>query len=548
MRFFTAEVDAYNPGAITVLTVAQGFATRPRGTLAALPDAAPVASTLYASDLGYRTAPADAGGPAPYPPLLTEAFQISAALNLDPATSAAAAAWGELTMSNTLGQLNAVAGTWNSDARPVRVAYGDKPWDAARGYFTDPAYSTLTPVFNGMATPWFLSDTNLHIPLRDATYWLDRPLQSNLYGGTGAYDGTAAMAGMPKPKTRGGTTGAPVRNVTPALVDPANRIYQYNDGPGTVAALYEGAALTITVSADTTNLYAGSTPAGQYRTDNSRGLFQLGSAPAHAITANVTGQFPVAGIVTNAASIARYILSEDMALPAANLNIASFTTAAAAYPFTAGLYFPATAGVSGVAAVAVALAGWGAKLVPYRDGTLRVLVLTSVPPGTTPVASFDPSNIVGCVPTPLPATLDPPPYRMRAGYNHNYTVQTSDLNTATATAAQLAFVATSDTFAANYNAALQLAYRRPNDLTPLAGSLLVAADALTVVNNQTALWGVRRRVYSISVPVGIALPRDIGDVVKLTYPLDSLTSGQLGLIIGYTFKSTDSTVVLQVLV
>jgi hypothetical protein len=339
------------------------------------------------------------------------------------------------------------------------------------------------------------------------------------------------------------------------LIDPVALIYQYNDAAGTVVNLYEGAALTITFSADTTNLYAGSTPAGQYRTDNSRGLFQLGSSPVHAITCDVTGQFPVAGVITKPGTIARYLLTEDLALPIANADTASFASADIRFPYTAGIYFHPSDAASGATAVSRVLAGFGAKLVTGRTGKLKCFVVRALAGTAAAIAQFDTTNIItkpdgtgGLVPVALPAEVSPPPYRLRCAYAHNYTVQTSDLNTASATAAQLQFVATPDSYGSWSDGSIQLAYARPNDPDPFGGSLLVQADAQAVAEALGALWGVRRRIYDVTLPVEVGMLRDIGDVVRLVYPMDDLRGGKLGQIVGESFRSADDSIVLRVLV
>lgn len=549
VRFLAAEITAFRPGDSS-FTVVDGWGTTPWGTFAPTPDVPQDSATILASDLGYRTAPTDAGGPLPYPPLLQTAFQIDNRMNLDPSQSGIAAAWGTLVLSNPLGQFSAIAATWNSDGRTVRILTGIKRYDANRGYDTDPAYSTLNVLFSGVATPWFLSDTSLSIPLRDATYWLERPLQANVYLGTGTYEGGTDLAGKPKPKTRGGTSLHPVRNVTPVLVDSVNLIYQYSDAAGTVVNLYEGGALTILFDSDTANLYVGSTPAGYYRTDNSRGLFQLGSppAPSYAITADVTGEFLVAGAQTTVATLARYMLAEEISLPSAYLATAAFTALNSAYPYAAGVYFDSSSVLTGVDAMNQIVAAAGFKLIQSRNGTVRLLALRAIPVGTLAVAKFDLTNIVALVPRQLTAAVDPPPFRFRVGYAHNYTVQTSSLNTATATAAQLSFVAVADSFQSWSSGAILTAYRRPNDPAPVTGALLNGTDAQAAANDLGALWGTRRRVYDITLPIGITLARDIGDVVNVAYPLDNLSSGQQGQIVGYQFDSANATVTFQILV
>jgi hypothetical protein len=547
LRFLIVEQDVYKPGT-AVVTTSESHLSHPHLALAEFEDPLEASAKIFASDLGYRTMSTDAGGIVVYPPILDQAFQVDNKINLDLAQSGVGAAWGNIVLSNVNDQFDALAATFNCDGRNVRILTGQKTYDTTRQYHRDPSYSALAIMWCGVATPWFLSDTALTIPIRDGSYWLERPYQNGLYGGTGTYDGTAALTGKTIPITRGGTTADPVRNITPTLVDPVNRIYQYSNGRGTVVNLYEGGAPVITFSADTTNLYAGSTPAGQFRTDNSRGLFQLGSVPVHAITADVTGQFPVAGAVTTFAAIARYVMTEDMLLPPELIDLATFTAADAAFPYTSGFYVESGGSLTGIDVLGRILSGPGAKLISKRTGRLALFVLRAVPAGATAVAAFDMSNVVQIDPVALPASLDPPPYRIRSEYSHNYTVQTSDLNTASTTAAHKQFIEETGQLAFWSSTAVLIAFRRPNDPPPLTGILLKLADAQTVVNDLGALFGVRRRQYDVTVPAFLNISRDIGDVVSLTYPMDDLVHGKLGQIIGYSFRSPDASIILRVLV
>jgi len=546
-RFVIIEIETYKPGASTI-SVDEGYATHPNATLAQLSDAIESTGAILASDLGYVSLSTDPGGPVPYQPLLAQALKIDNKVYLEGPQAAVSAAWGALVLANPDRRYDGIAASWNSDGRPVAIRTGVKAWDRERQYYVDPPYASLTLMFAGLAKPWFLSDTSLTIPLRDATYWLERFYQNSFYGGTGGYDGVAALTGKPIPRTRGGTNSYPVQNVTPVLIDPTNRIYQYSDGAGTVVNLFEGGAEVITFQADVADLYSGSTTVGMYRTDNSRSLFQLGSVPVHAITANVTGEFPVAGAITIAAAIARYMLTEDMLLPADSIDLTSFSDADAAYPYIAGMYFDSSASPTGLDVMSVILGSFGAKLIPRRDGTLAAFVLRALAPGAVPVMTLDASVLAGLVPRALPATLDPPPFRSRLQYARNWTVQTSDINIATATADQQAFMAGSGKIAAWFSGAILTAFKRPNDRGPIAGALLIEADAQAAVDADGALFGVRRRLYDAPVPIETALALDIGDVVRLRYAMDDLASGGLGQVVGYQFDSSDPQTVLQVLV
>lgn len=404
----------------------------------------------------------------------------------------------------------------------------------ARHIWTSPALADLSTVFTGIAGTWTATDAGVTVPVRDISYWLDRPILTAQYGGTGTYDGTADMAGQFIPKLRGKTY-----NIVPVLIDPTNQIYQYNNGAGTVVALYERGSTSITFQANTTDLYTGTTTAGQYRTDNSRGLFQLGSAPVGQITITATGQFPTAGNKTVLADIARYLLTEDASVPSALVDTADFATAATDYPYDGGIYISPESGISARDAVAWCLLSFGAKLITGRNGKARCLALRAATLATTPTAAIGEYNAISVKTANLPPALSPPPYRIRAGYQHNYTVQT-DL-AALATDAHREFVSKPDRYAATSSATILAAYRRPNDLPPFGGGLDEMTDAQAVSDAIATLWCADRSLYTVTVPVEIGLTLDIGDTILLTWPTAFLRLGQVGVIVQEQFRSQEIT-------
>jgi hypothetical protein len=402
----------------------------------------------------------------------------------------------------------------------------------ARRIWTSPALDGLSTVFTGIAGTWTATDAGVTVPVRDISYWLDRPILTTQYGGTGTYEGTADMAGQFKPKLRG-----KAYNIAPVLIDPTNRIYQYNNGAGTVVALYERGSTSITFQANTTDLYTGSTTAGQYRTDNSRGLFQLGSTPVGQITITATGQFPTAGNKTVLADIARYLITEDAAVPSALVDTADFATAATDYPYGGGIYIGPDSGVSARDAVAWCLMSFGAKLITGRNGKARCLALRAASLTTTPTAAIGEYNAISVRPANLPAALSPPPYRIRTSYQHNYTTQTDLSSSATATLRE--FVSKPDRYAAASSTTILAAYRRPNDLPPFGGGLDTLANAQTVADAIAALWCADRSLYTVTVPVEIGLSLDIGNTILLTWPTAFLRLGQRGVIVQEQFRSQE---------
>ncbi len=554
LAFIVATIQATQPasgGASLSLPVARNSAPWNANSLvAATVSAIATTATIAVSDVGYRSLAGDLGGIIPYPPLIVSSFQIDREINLDPTGTAAAWGWGTLTLSNDDGRFDAMVTSWNTDGRPMTLSRGLKTWDDQRGMWLDPSISTLAPLFAGMSGPWQLATNTLSVPVRDATYWLERPYQPNTYGGSGTYDGNAALISTAVPRTRGGNALHPVKNVTPVLIDPVNLIYQYNDAAGTVVTLYEGAktgAGSYISDGNVADLYSGSVASGHYRTNNARGLFQLGSLPTYAITADVTGEFPTAGAITNIVDIARYILTEDIGLPIANLDTASFTVGALAYPYVGGIYFPPGDNADGPTAVSRPLISLGAKLIPDRVGKLRFFALRALTGSESPAIILDRTNCANVVPMALPSNVDPPAYRVRLAWQHNNTVQTSGVNP-TATAAQTQFIAQPDTYAVAISATTALKYLKPGDISPIGGALLVQADAQAVVNAIGALWSVRRRLYEVTMPVAVAINLELGNIVRLVYPMDDLRNGQLGQIVGDKYDSSASTIVFRVLV
>lgn len=544
--FFAAEIEAYRYGSGAVAE--RGHLIEPHLAPDALPQPLEATATIRASTLGYRTPPGDALQEV-YPGLLDTAFEIDRRMTLSPQTSACAAAWGSLRLLNPDGQWDAVAGNYTPDGRQVSILLGFKDYDEARGVEADPSYATLNPVFRGLAQPWFLSESELAVPLRDASYWLDRPLQSQIYLGTGSYEGTAELVGVPKPKLRGGVwLDKPVRNITPVLVDPANRIYQFSDGPAFITALYEGGAQTILFQANTNNLYSGTTTSGYFRQDPDRGLFQLGTTPARQITIDAVGNFVSAGTVNNPVAIAKGLLLEDMALAAAHVDSASFDALTSTYSgFAAGWYFGPTQ-ISSVDALDLFLRSVGAKLLPARSGKLTLYALRAIASDAPTAFDFTTDNVVDVTPRQLEAILDPPPYRLYVGYNRINTLQSaSDLNP-TVSDAQRQVLAKEWSSSGWSSETVMAAYRRPNDPPIIQTALLDAANAQALVNELGALWGTRRRLYDVRVPFEVGLQREVGEVVSLTYPMDDLRSGRVGQIVGEQIRSTDTTITLQVLI
>lgn len=542
-----AEVDVYRPGAAPVAAFSHGMFGE--GFPPPVQQALESSDMLRASDVGYRSRAADAGGVQPYPPVLRQALEIDRRINLGLTATQAAPSWGGVVLSNTDGRYDGLAGVYNSDRRTVRILRGRKTQDQERGIWTDPAYSSLTVLFQGLSRPWSLTDDGLEIPVRDATYWLERPLLSGLYSGLGAFGGTPDLAGRPIPKLRGGVAGNPVQNVTPVLVDPSVVLYQVSDGPGAIYGVYTGGnSVGLTRAADVADPYATTCPAGQYRVISiATGLYlQFGTLEtAYQVTCDAVGHFPAAGAINTAALLVRYLLTEDMGLPAELIDTASFVAATTATNYLSGDYWPAPA--QGVEAISPILAGIGAHLVPTRDGRLRLIQIRTVSSTSTPVATFGAAQILALKARSLPAELSPPPARIRVSWARNNTVQASNLRPGL-TAARQQYLAGQTRYQIWLSTTLLTSYRDPGDPVPVETRLLGSGNAQALANAMGAMWGTYRRLYDVTVPIDDALPLELGSVVRVVYPRGDLAGGALGTVVGESIRGHDATSTVTVLI
>ncbi|MFC5358264.1 hypothetical protein [Azospirillum himalayense] len=504
--------------------------------------------TLRASDRGYRTRATDPLGVVAYPARLAEAGSIDRAVNLAPGSSAAGASWGEIRLANTDRRYDVLIGTRNVDGRPARLRVGRKVRDVSRGYDMDPPDASLADAWRGFALPWRVDDTHLIIPLRDATYWAERPLQSSLYAGTGGYEGTAELAGLPRPKARGGTASAPIRGVSLVLIDPANRIYQYSDGLGAVVTLYERGGAVFTPGSDYPSyaaLAAATVASGAYATCDALSLVKLGATAEGEITADVVAAFPMAGYVSSAGLLALRTLTEDMALDPGLIDVGSFVGCAAAWPYTAGYY--AAEAQQGLDTAAGLLGSIGCRLVPTRSGRLAAVSMRRLSVGVRPAAIYTTAHIVSATPVDFGTPLTPPASRWRVAWGRNHTVQTTDYAAGLSDARKQA-LAQEWQVATAPNTAVAQAYARPSDPDPVQTDLLDGTQAAAIVADLVAMFGDGLSAFDLEMPTEFVLRHEIGDVLAVQYPQGALARGPLVRVTGDSIRLGEPTAKLRVLV
>ena len=503
------------------LEIANGVATTAPAGVGAVPlGAAPVAapdatfqaastgtSVMRFADRTFITGLADDPAATWYEPRLAQPLRLSRGVQLAPTVPADGSQTALAELANGDGNLDNAVSAAAIDGRRMQVLAGLQ---------TDPL-SAFVPVWTGVARAWQQDDDTVRIEGYDASYLLDGPVQPTLYAGTGTYEGTSDLAGTPKPLALG-----QVWNVEPVLVDPANLVYQVHDGPVQSIAVYEG-GLVVASGGDTSDLYAGSTSAGQVRTDLARGLFQLGSSPTQRITADVEGDAPAGlGYASGIGTLVYRLLRLRAGIAERYLDAGSFDSLDAAGIGVSGVYLDVAEDVR--AALTRLLAGVGAFWTCRRDGRIRALRLAD-PNATAIVRRFDPVSILSLRTLRLPDAVFPPVWRTVVGWRRNHTVQTGEDLSGSITDARRQELGRPWSTAADSDGTVRNRHLNARELGQVDSPLQVEADALALADWLLDLHARDRQLLEVVVPA-IGQTIEMGDTVLLTWPRLGLSAGK----------------------
>ena len=232
------------------------------------PSIPPVEVDVYFSNVAYmdRTSPKTAPFYyKPFDPRIITPLNITQSL-FEPGKTGGAITpqRGTISLSNADGELDYLLGySWDKKPISLYVMRTDNIKEP-----TDFADHVL--IFEGVTLGVSANLGTIDIVVADFGTKLDVDFPPNNYAGTGGNEGSANLAGQPKPVTLG-----QVFNIPPVLVDESNNVYQVHDGAVTsIDEVYEGGeSLTLTTD---------------YTVDLANGRFTLTSTPTGIITADVT--------------------------------------------------------------------------------------------------------------------------------------------------------------------------------------------------------------------------------------------------------------------
>ncbi|MBF0889771.1 hypothetical protein [Gluconobacter cadivus] len=297
------------------------------------------------------------------------------------------------------------------------------------------------------------------------------------------------------------------------------------------------------------DLYAQSPDPGTYQIQ--RGgtgtWIRLGTRPVYGITVDAVGSFPSGATPQNVLDILRTMLLEDFVLPEAYID-AQWPAQSPLAPWRAGWFWDGTETVTGQDVVRTLLSGLAVSIVPTRSGTLRPVLLAATDDLTSATLTLDTSVITDIQSVSLDASLSPPTWRWRMGWQHNFTVQTAGSGLhPQAPADRQALIAIADRNAVWSDASLRMRWRVPNDPTPIVTALAASQDAQTVADLHGSLWGAHPTLWAVTIPLELSWQVDLGDTVTMRAPVPGLANSCLGVVVAEHVRAGDATATLQIL-
>jgi hypothetical protein len=477
-------------------------------------DAAASAGSLYYSSHGYISGASDAPASTYYEHRVSGEMMIERRIFGRESIAGLTRTDAEIELINADGGLDTLQASFALDGRPVRILVGRM----------SDARAAFTLIFSGVVQS--VDDANpsfMRLKLSDGIIKLSRVINPNTYGGTGALEGGSDIAGKYKPLAWGN-----VQNVPAVLVDAASLIYQVNDGAiSDVSNVYDrqvalGKGADYVSQAD---MQANPPAGGQYRVWKAGGFFRLGSTPAGTCTADVLGDASGRGYVNKAGDILQRVLLLG-GIDASLTDAAAFAQMNIDQAAEQGVWCgPEGREIAEVAEQILESCGAFGGFTRMNLFTAAVLKAPIAPAAGT----YTEQDIMSIRRLPLPADIEPAVWRARVAWGRNYTVMTDVA--AAVLAARRTFAAQSERVASASDLTVKSQRQLSRDYGPVGDVFAQQADAQTEANRRLALWK-NAGLYEVEMSP-VALARDLGDEINLTYGRLGFNAGKEARVIAH---------------
>ena len=463
---------------------------------------------LYFATEEWATSPTDVPPNQPFDGRLSDPLRFSQSLLSGERFSGFALGGGSLRIDNDDGAYDSFITGYGLDGRRVVVKVGRR---------TDP-YSSFVPIFEGTASDWRGDLSSIEVILRDNGFKLEAPAQPTVYAGTGSDEGGAELEGKRRPLLLGEVEHGPM-----TLVDPAYLIYQVNDGAiGTaIEILDKGIALTPNGAnqASYAALVSVAVGAGEFELYPAGGYVKLGAQPDGQVTFRAGAGFAL----TKTGEIVRQLLSTTTLLDPQEIDAESLEALDVDQPADVGIVLPPDGSGTTADAVADLLLGIGAFGAFDRLGRLYVGRVEA--PSGEIADRFDGTDIVGLNREALPASLAPPPWRLRTAYQRNFAPMTGgDLAPGVSPADRTALQGESLLASASDPSVLS-GHPLAQDPEPVVSFFADKADAEDEAERLLFLFAAGRSLWRMRLPRR-ALLLELGHVISVSYPRFGLVGGR----------------------
>jgi len=482
--------------------------------------------TVRVSSSGYTTGPTDSPPNTYYAPAISDPGYFERSLFGSGRTMGRSEiGYGLMSIVNADGRLDSVLDMGFDGRQVVVKRLADRRASLAG------AEIVLRGTIEGLDSSDIWSGFRLR--LYDRRLELDKPLQTNRYGGTttsgglaGALaDGTADMKDAVKPMVFGRAL-----NVPAVTVNPFDLIYQVHDGAVSAIRVYDGGIeLTLLANyATVAALKAAAIPGGKYGTCLSAGLFRLGGAPHQVIAADVTEGSTLG--LRNAGAIAQRMLTKLGLTGSANIAASTFTVLSALAPQELGIWINDDR--SALDALSAVLSSVGGFILPNAAGAFEVGRLSA--PSATSAWSVGQADILG---DEISLDRNPdtdshlPAWRVITRYGRNNQLQDDGNLGACVSVDRRGFLAKEYREAKAENAAVLTKHLLAPEMT-VDTLMLSVSDATAEATRLLGLYGTRRDVLRFSVRAMDAGAMTLNSTGTVTLPRFGYQAGRRMVVIG----------------
>lgn len=375
-------------------------------------------ATIYAATEPFITAAADTPASTPFQGTLQSSLTLRRSVIGRDGFDGYSDSVSELVLINADAEYDTLADGNSINGQPIVCKVG----------VLGDTYTQFETVANLIGERWRSSRTQVVVSMRDLMARLDVPVQTGIYLGSGELQGGPELAGSRRPRVFGrqDATTDNGGNITPALVIPAEGLFQVNDGAVAAIAAVRDGGIALTFVADYPSVPAlraaitnGTTvPPGSWGSCIAQGYFGIGGVAFKQITCDVVG------LTLTTADIIEEVALGAAGLQAADLEAWTFEALNTDQGAEISYYLGTDSSETCRDMFTKLMRGVGGYHGISALGKLQLRRVVAPAGIAAAYYDLDGGNLVEVDREDLPSGIDPPPRRIRVTFARNWTQQT----------------------------------------------------------------------------------------------------------------------------